>query len=193
MKVNTKKRKKARQGFEEIYGVQELAARMFHVLQAGKQGLDALHMELGAMLCEAVMDMEREELSGPDYAPRHQGTYKWAYQDGPVYCGDRKIRVRHPRLRGPEGEIHLSSYQTLKNPGAFSEELLGKVLSGISERRSSTRPEPLASLPHRYPTGLWRRQAASSRSSRSAIFLSFACLPFSSTPSTGAAMPSSYL
>jgi len=52
---------------------------MFHVLQAGKQGLDALHMELGAMLCEAVMDMEREELSGPDYAPRHQGTY-----NGPI-------------------------------------------------------------------------------------------------------------
>ena len=68
MKVDTKKRKKARQGFEQVYGAQELAARMFHVLQAGKQGLDALHKELGAMLCETVMDLEREELSGPDHA-----------------------------------------------------------------------------------------------------------------------------
>ena len=34
MKVDTKKRKKARQGFEQVYGAQELAARMFHVLQA---------------------------------------------------------------------------------------------------------------------------------------------------------------
>jgi transposase-like protein len=135
MEVNTKRRKKARQGFQQIYGAQELVARMFHVLQAGKQGLDALHGELGAMLCETVMDMEREELSGPDYAPRSQGTYKWAYQNGSVYCGDQKIRVRYPRLRGPEGEIHLSSYQTLKSPGVFSEELLGKVLCGISERR----------------------------------------------------------
>ena len=135
MKVDTKKRKKARQGFEQVYGAQELAARMFHVLQAGKQGLDALHKELGAMLCETVMDLEREELSGPDHAPSRQGVYKWAYQNGSVYCGDQKIRVRHPRLRGPEGEIHLHTYQTLKNPNAFSEELLGKVLRGISERR----------------------------------------------------------
>jgi len=135
MKINTKKRKKARQGFEHLYGTQELAARMFHVLQVGKQGLDALHMELGAMLCETIMDLEREELSGPDHAPRCRGLYKWAYQNGSVYCGDQKIRIRHPRLRGPKGEIHLSTYQKLKSPGVFSEELLGKVLRGISERR----------------------------------------------------------
>lgn len=135
MRVNTKKRKKARQGFEQVYGVQELSARMFHVLQAGKQGLDALHMELGTMLCETIMDLEREVLSGPDHAPSRPGTYKWAYQNGSVYCGGQKIRVRHPRLRGPDGEIHLSSYQTLKKPDAFSEEILGKVLRGVSERR----------------------------------------------------------
>jgi transposase-like protein len=108
---------------------------MFHVLQTGKRGLDSLHMELGAMLCETVMDIEREERSGPEHAPLHRGVYKWAYQRGSVYCGDQKISVRHPRLRGPEGEIHLTTYEKLKKPGAFSEEILGKVLRGISERR----------------------------------------------------------
>lgn len=135
MRVDTKRRKKARKGFEQMYGVQELAGRMFHILQTGKRGLDSLHMELGAMLCETVMDIEREERSGPEHAPLHRGVYKWAYQQGSVYCGDQKISVRHPRLRGPEGEIHLSTYEKLKKPGAFSEEILGKVLRGISERR----------------------------------------------------------
>jgi Transposase and inactivated derivatives len=135
MKVDTKKRKKARKGFEQMYGAQELAARMFHILQTGKRGLDSLHMELGAMLCETVMDIEREELSGPDHAPFRPGVYKWAYQRGSVYCADQKISVRHPRLRGPQGEIHLNTYEKLKSPGIFSEEILGKVLRGISERR----------------------------------------------------------
>ena len=49
--------------------------------------------------------------------------------------GDRKISVRHPRLRGPGGEIPLESYETLKKPGAFSEELLNKILLGISARK----------------------------------------------------------
>ncbi|HET6461535.1 MAG TPA: hypothetical protein VFG29_12210 [Syntrophales bacterium] len=86
MRVDTKRRKKARKGFEQMYGVQELAGRMFHILQTGKRGLDSLHMELGAMICEAVMDIEREERSGPDHSPFHRGVYKWAYQRGSVYC-----------------------------------------------------------------------------------------------------------
>jgi putative transposase len=132
MRVDTKKRGKARKGFEQMYRVREFAARMFHILQTGKRGLDSLHMELGAMLCETVMDIEREEHSGPDHAPFHQGVYKWAYQRGSVYCGDQKISVRHPRLRGPRGEIHLTTYEKLKTPGAFLEEMLGAV------RRSGT-------------------------------------------------------
>jgi hypothetical protein len=43
------------------YGDGELAARMVHVLQIGKKGLDSLVVELGRMLAETIMDMEREE------------------------------------------------------------------------------------------------------------------------------------
>ena len=135
MKVNTKQRKKATQGFKHIYGKDELANRMFHILTTGKQGIDALVQELGIMMAQAIMDMEREELSGPEYFPRQSGVYKWAYQPGSIYLGDQKVPVRHPRLRGPEGEIPLESYAMLKEPGGFSEELLNKVLRGISARR----------------------------------------------------------
>jgi putative transposase len=135
MKVDTKQRKKARKGFAQVYGNEELVVRMVHVLQAGKKGLDSLVMELGRLLAETIMDMEREERSGPEGKPLYPGVYKWAYQKGSVYCGDQKIHVNHPRLRGPEGEIALSTYETLKQRGAFSEELLARALRGISGRR----------------------------------------------------------
>ena len=51
--------------------------------------------------------------------------------------GDQKIAVEHPRLRGKKGEMVLESYQKLKEPGAFSEELLCKILRGISSQRYS--------------------------------------------------------
>jgi hypothetical protein len=38
MKVNTKQRKKATKGFEQIYGKDELANRMFHILTTGNHG-----------------------------------------------------------------------------------------------------------------------------------------------------------
>ena len=135
MKLNTIQRKKAREGFEAAFGKEELVDRMYQIIKAGKQGLDGFIQELGSLLVEAIMDMEREERSGPQYQPLQAGLYKWAYQKGSLYMGDRKISVRHPRLRGPEGEIPLQSYEVLKKPGAFSQELLNKILLGISARK----------------------------------------------------------
>ena len=135
MKLNTIQRKKAREGFEAAFGKEELVDRMYQIIKAGKQGLDGFVQELGSLLVEEIMDMEREERSGPQYQPLQAGLYKWAYQKGSLYMGDRKISVRHPRLRGPQGEIPLQSYEALKKPGAFSQELLNKILLGISTRK----------------------------------------------------------
>jgi len=135
MQLNTIKRKKARGAFEQAFGKEDLVNRMYQIIKIGKQELDGFVQELGTLVIEAIMDMEREERSGPSYQPLEEGLYKWAYQEGSVYMGDRKIPVRHPRLRGPEGEIPLESYEGLKKPGAFSEEVLNKVLRGISARK----------------------------------------------------------
>lgn len=135
MKLNTIQRKKARGAFAQAFGKEEWVNRMYEIIKMGKQGLDGFIHELGTLLAEAIMDMEREERSGPQYQPLREGVYKWAYQRGSIYMGDAKISVRHPRLRGPEGEIPLESYEVLKKPGAFSEEVLTKMLRGISARK----------------------------------------------------------
>ena len=150
MRLNTIQRRKARGGLEAAFGKEELVNRMYQIIKTGKQGLDGFIQELGTLLVEAIMDMEREERSGPQYQPLQAELYKWAYQKGSLYIedwillgkrhplpliGDRKISVRHPRLRGPEGEISLQSYEALKKPGVFSEELLNKILLGISARK----------------------------------------------------------
>ncbi len=135
MRVNTITRRKARRVFERMYGRQELLDRMYQIISQGKQGLDAFVLEVGKMMAEAVMYIEREEISGPEYRPLSSEVKKWASQEGSIYLGDQKVRVEHPRLRGPKGEIVLKSYQKLKEAGRFSEELLGRLLRGISGRR----------------------------------------------------------
>ena len=81
------------------------------------------------------MYMEREELAGPDYHPVYSHLRKWASQPGSVFIGGSKVRVNHPRLRDAEGETVLRSYQQLKDPTQFSDELLAKVLRGLSGRK----------------------------------------------------------
>jgi transposase-like protein len=137
MKVNTRKRRNARRVFGQMYGKQEMIDRMYQIISQGKQGLDAFLLEVGRMMAETIMYIEREEISGPEYHPLSSEIKKWASQGGSIYLGDQKISVEHPRLRGKKGEMALESYQKLKEPGAFSEELLCKILRGISSQRYS--------------------------------------------------------
>ncbi len=135
MKDTTRKRKKAIRGIEEAYGRREIIEQMYCVFAKGKQGFDECMKEMGRMMAETIMYIEREEIAGPDYQPNSPDLRKWASQGGSVYIGDQKIPVTHPRLRGPAGEIVLQSYQKMKKPEVFAEELLGKVLRGISCRK----------------------------------------------------------
>lgn len=132
MKETTKKRKKAIKGMQETYGRQWIVGQMYQIFAKGKQGFDICMKELGRMVAEAIMYIEREEIAGPDYQPFSPDIRKWASHGGSAYIGDQKIRIEHPRLRGHQGEIALKSYERLKGPDGFSEELLTKVLRGLS-------------------------------------------------------------
>lgn len=135
MREDTIGRKKASGLFQELRGRRWLLGRMAEVISEGKRGLDGLALDLGRMVAEAVMYLEREEIAGPDYRPYSSEVRKWASQPGSVFIADRKVKVEHPRLRGAEGEMELRTYGKMKKRGEFSEELLGRVLRGLAGRR----------------------------------------------------------
>ena len=135
MRVDTRKRKNARRVLEQMYGKEAMIDRMYQIISQGKQGLDAFLLDVGRTMAEAIMYIEREEISGPEYRPVSSDMKKWASQGGSIYLGDQKVAVEHPRLRGAKGEMVLESYQKMKEPGRFSEELLCKLLRGISAQR----------------------------------------------------------
>lgn len=135
MREVTRRRKKAKEFLTKAFGSDWMSEQMEGILLEGKRALDTCALELGKRLAESIMYMEREEISGPDYRPIDSQTKKWASQRGSIYIGGQKVFVEHPRLRGMTGEIPLRSYRTLKDPAQFSQELLTKVLRGLSGRR----------------------------------------------------------
>lgn len=134
MKTNTKQRKVSASHFQELLGEDNFALKVAQTISWGKKSIDSLNQEIGKMLVESIFLMDRESIAGPDYAPKAD-IYKWAHQQGSVFIGDQKVKVSKPRLRGPGGEIALPSYEKLKERGQFSEELLTKMMSGLSGRR----------------------------------------------------------
>ena len=135
MRADTKKRKKATQMLRATQEQEWWADQVVQVMLQGKRALDTAMLGIGRLVAETIMYMEREEKSGPDYHPTSPELRKWASQRGSVYIGDQKLFVEHPRLRGPDGEVGLGTYEQLKNRGGFSEELLAEVLRGMSARK----------------------------------------------------------
>ena len=135
MRADTKKRKNASRMLRATQEQDWWADQIIRVMLEGKQALDTAMLDVGRLVAETIIYMEREERSGPDYHPTSPGLMKWASQRGSIYVGDQKLGIEHPRLRGPEGEVVLRTYEKLKNRGGFSEELLSEVLRGMSARK----------------------------------------------------------
>ena len=129
-------RKQALAGLKRTAGMDWMLGTMVRVIHSGKQALDAVMLEMGRMVAESVMLMEREEIAGPEYYPTDPAFQKWAHEAGSIYLGDQKVPGTRPRLRHIEqGEVTLQSYARLRNSGAFSEELLEKILRGVSAQK----------------------------------------------------------
>jgi putative transposase len=134
MKESTKQRKETASQFSQLLGEGRILQELLTIRRAGKRAFDDLHHRLGVMLVETILQVEREEITGPDYAPK-DGHHKWGFQQGSVFVGDSKQQLEKPRAVKNGKEIHLPTYEKLKEKGAFSEELLGKLMAGLAARQ----------------------------------------------------------
>ena len=102
MRRDTRQRKRALAGLQAISGQDKMLGTLVRVIRSGKQALDAVMLEMGRMVAESVMLMEREEVAGPDYYPTDPAFKKWAHEEGSMFLGDQKVKVTRPRLRHVE-------------------------------------------------------------------------------------------
>lgn len=134
MKKITQEVRRRKEILQGLRGQEWLIEEMAAVRAEGKQALDECTIKMGRILVESILYTEREQLAGPEYQPA--GNFrKWGAQPGSVYLGDRKVRIVHPRLRDARAEVALPCYTRLRQPGAFSEELLVRSLRGLSARK----------------------------------------------------------
>ena len=90
MRRDTRQRKRALAGLRAIAGEDRMLGTLVRVISSGKQALDAVMLEMGRMVAESVMLIEREEIAGPDYYPTDPDLQKWAHEEGSI---DRKSVV----------------------------------------------------------------------------------------------------
>lgn len=135
MKEETRQRKKSMAGFRQITDQQWMRQQMHEIFQKGTEALNQIAFEIGREFAEFILYCEREQIAGPDYAPKRDGLHKWASEGGSVYIAGQKVHVNRPRLRDNGREVQLRSYLAMRDPAVFSEQLLGQMLAGLSARQ----------------------------------------------------------
>ena len=112
------------------------------------EAIEALHAGARIELIQALIPValaevgralgeEVEHLAGQRHARKGEGEgyYRHGSNPGSVRLGGQRHPVRVPRVRGPDGEVRLESYDRLHGAsGEVDEGLYRKVLLGISCR-----------------------------------------------------------
>ena len=108
MRANTKKRKRATVMLKATQEQEWWADQVVQVMLHGKRALDAAMLDVGRLVAETLMYMEREERSGPDYHPTSSGLMKWASQRGSIELRPTQCR-NFPFTPGKDSPIATRS------------------------------------------------------------------------------------
>ena len=96
----------------------------------------------GRACIEAVLEMSAMEIAGSKSPGKASGDVRWhGSQDGLAHLGDRKLRVRRPRLRHktvegkPSHEVSIPAYEAMQTGGKLAGRMMSILLDGVSTRK----------------------------------------------------------
>ncbi len=113
---------------------------------AAKEGLLALSVGVGLGVLSEMMEAELEEVVGPKHATAKDRTaVRHGHEDGAVTLGGRRVGVKHPRARTPDGEheVPLATYAYFADRDPLTKVVLEQMLAGVSTRRFARTLEPV--------------------------------------------------
>ncbi len=116
------------------------------LLGQAKEGLLALSVGIGLGVVAELMEEEVEEVCGPKdkWNPERVAT-RHGQDDGAVTLGGRRVGIRRPRMRTPDGEreVPLGTYEHFADRDPLTRHVLEQTLASVSTRRFERTREPV--------------------------------------------------
>jgi len=101
----------------------------------------ALAVSAGALVVQAIMNAECEQLAGKPYA-RKTEIDRWGRESGYAVMGGQKVEVRRPRLRNKQKqEVHLTSYERFQDENRRTQAVFSRLVAGVSNRQYASTVE----------------------------------------------------
>jgi len=112
-----------------------------HVMESLKMEYRALTLSAGALVVQAIMQSECEQLAGKPYT-HNTDIDRWGSESGYVVMGGQKVQVKRQRLRDKQkNEIHLTSYERFQDEDRRTQAVFSRLVAGVSNRQYASTVE----------------------------------------------------
>jgi transposase-like protein len=107
--------------------------------QAGEL-IDSQHLLISMLLPPAVkaffaeLDQEVKLLCGARHSRGDVQASRWGAQPGSIVLGNQRVSISRPRVRGPQGEERLTTYEKFQSPALFDQTVFQEGLKRVSQR-----------------------------------------------------------
>jgi transposase-like protein len=110
---------------------------MVKLIEQSELAIEQVIDVMGRASIEAVLEMSAIQVAGSKSPGKTSGEVRWhGSQEGLAHLGERKVRVRRPRLRHKTGgEVDIPAYEALKTDGKLAGRMMSILLDGVSTRR----------------------------------------------------------
>jgi putative transposase len=102
--------------------------------------LDSQHLLISALLPPAVKEflaqceLEVAKLCGQSHERGDGLLSRWGTQRGSIYLAGQQVAMNKQRVRGPEGEKNLETYERFQDPKLFDQQVFQDGLRHVSQR-----------------------------------------------------------
>jgi transposase-like protein len=117
-----------------LNGIPEGEFDIDNLMESLRMEYRALTVSAGALVVQAIMQAEVEQIAGKPYA-RKTDIDRWGRESGYVVMGGQKVRVVRQRLRDKQKkEVHLTSYERFQDEDRRTQAVFTRLVAGVSSR-----------------------------------------------------------
>jgi transposase-like protein len=117
-----------------LNGIPEGEFDIDNLMESLRMEYRALTVSAGALVVQAIMQAEVEQIAGKPYA-RKTEIDRWGTESGYVVMGGQKVQVHRQRLRDKQKkEVHLTSYERFQDEDRRTQAVFTRLVAGVSSR-----------------------------------------------------------
>lgn len=109
---------------------------LLELVQDARASIDELMNDAARTFVEQLLVCSAQEIAGTKHPGKRTLDIRWhGTQPGRITLAERKLGVKRPRLRGPDGEIAIPAYARLRGETHLGNRIRDILVTGVSTRK----------------------------------------------------------